>query len=714
MLWIGMLLLAGMSSTARAAEPLSFARDVAPALTKAGCNMGACHGSFQGRGGMSLSLLGFNPAADYDVLFKHSRGRRIVPAAADQSLLLLKATGKVPHGGGRRLAEDSEGYRLLRDYISQGMPLAKAEPTVTSIEVTPPEVTIGTNSNFKIQVTALWSDGRKQDATPWALYDTPYKTRLEVDSTGGVRTLEAGKTPVSVRYMGQVAAVMVSVPFGKVETAVNFTPRNKVDEIVAKEWRRLGLKPAPLCDDATYLRRVTLDVIGCLPTPDEVQTFLGDQDPKKRARVVDDLLKRAEYVDYWSLRWGDLLRVHRRYLGEKGLAAANGWLRRAMRDNMPLDQMTRELLTSQGSLYANGPVAYYFIDSKPEELAETTAQVFLGVRLQCTRCHHHPLEVWSQDDYYGLANCFTRMEIKENGDNGRYGGARLLRASAEPNKKRKALIDIAPSILGAKLDANSVDIRRELADTMTSPENPFFARNLANRYWAWLTGRGLVEPVDDIRATNPPTIPVLFDLLAKELSEHQFDARHLIRMICDSHVYQLASEVNPSRDADGSLYTHRVPRRFSAEVLLDAINQVTLFDDDRFDNTPKGTKAIALPDPSIKSYFLDTFGRPARNSACECARPSGPDLAQALHLLNGPTLQDRITGPNRRVGLLVSKGKPDGEITEQLYLAALGRRPTVDELKSVVELVASYSTKQEAYEDILWALMNTAEFSFNH
>ncbi len=698
------------------AEKFRFTREVVPALTKAGCNSGACHGSFQGRGGMSLSLLGFNPAADYDVLFKQGRGRRVNPAAPELSLLLLKGTAQVPHGGGKRLAADSDAYRVLRDYIAAGLPpLGEHEPTVVRLDVTPREVTLAPQAEVKLKVTAHWSDGFVQDATPWALYDSRFKARVEVDEQGVIRALEPGKSPVTVRYLGQVAAVAVSVPYAESVAAAPFTPHNKLDEIIAAEWQRLRLTPAPLCDDATYVRRLYLDLIGTLPQPAEVLAFLNDDHPQKRTRLVDELLARPEYVDFWTLRWSDLLRVHRRYLGEKGLAAFSGWLRRAMRENLPIDRLTRDVLTSQGSLYGNGPVAFYFIDSKPEELAETTAQVFMGVRLQCTRCHHHPLEVWSQDDYYGLAACFTRVEIKNNGDNGRFGGAQLLRTVAQPNKKRAPLVAADPSVLGRKLDLSQTDdVRRDLAAAITAPDNPFFARSFANRYWAWLTGRGLIEPVDDLRATNPPTIPAALDWLTQEFVAHGYDARHLIRTICASRVYQLASEVNPVHDADGSLYTHRVPRRLIAEVLLDAINQVTQYNDTSFDGTPKGTRAIALPDPSIKSYFLDAFGRPVRNSACECARQGGADLAQALHLVNGSTIQERITGDGSVVSRLLNEKLTDAAIVDQLYLATFARRATTDEQRTIQELLRDYASRQEAFEDVLWSLLNAAEFSFNH
>ena len=701
---------------------LSFTRDVVPVITKAGCNMGACHGSFQGRGGMTLSLLGFAPAVDYDVLFKQGRGRRFSATAPEHSLLLRKATGTVAHGGGRRFGEDSEAFRILRDYIAQGAPPpGEGEPEITRLETTPAEFTLSRGAEAKLKVLAHWSDRSVQDVTKWAQYDSRLKARVEVDEFGHIRALESGKTAVTVRYLGQVASVAVSVPFAA-PTNLKFPIRNRLDTIAAEEWQRLGIEPAPLADDATFVRRVYLDVIGTLPTADETRRFLADNSADKRSKLVDALLERPEYVDYWSLRWGDLLRAHRRYLGDKGLAGFNGWIRQSVRDNKPLDVMTRELLTAQGNLFTNGPVGYYFIDEKVEDLAETTSQVFLGVRLQCTKCHHHPNEVWSQQDYYGLAAFFSKLETKDSGQAGaRFGGPKSIRPSAAENPNRKPTMAVAPRVFGTDdlvkpaTDAAGaiVDPRVALADWITQPTNPYFARNFANRYWAALTGVGLVEPVDDMRATNPASLPRLLDALAEELAAHKFDPKHLLRMICNSSVYQLAPELTPQRDVDGSLFTHRVPRRLPAEVLLDAVNQAT-GSVESFLGQPSGTRAIALPDPSIASLFLTTFGRPSRSSPCDCARGSAPDLSQVLHFANGTALHEKITAANGRLATALKAKRTDAELLEDLYLTALSRRPTKDEAAAVKEIIASASSRDEAWQDVLWTLVNCSEFMFGH
>ncbi len=715
--WTGLAvsaMLLGTAGTARAdaVAPVDFTRDVIPVLTKAGCNAGACHGSFQGRGGFALSLLGFDPAADYAAIVTASRGRRVRPASPERSLLLAKGTGAVPHGGGKRLRADSVGYRLVRDYLRQGAVPPSATPAIIALDVQPRQLTLHAGQKASLRVSARWSDGVERDVTAWALFDSRDATLAPVTADGIVTAHRAGQSAVGVRFLGRVASVAVAVPFAS-PTPFTFTSVNFIDELIAAEWRRLGAAPAPLTGDGEFQRRVSLDLTGTLPTPEEARRFLAATDPDKRRRLIDELLERPEYTDYWSLKWGDLLRVHRRYVGDKGLGSFGGWLRQAVRANQPVDQMVRTLLTAQGNLFVNGPVAYYFVDQKPEELAETTAQLFLGVRLQCARCHHHPFEAWSQDDYYGLAAFFTRLEVRDNGDKGRFGGMQILRPVAQPT--RTLPVAASPRLFGTTpaAVATAGDVRRVLADWITDPKNPYFARNLANRYWAYVMGRGLVEPIDDLRTTNPASHPALLDALAQELVEHRFDAKHLLRLICNSRVYQLQAEVAPERDRDGALFIHRTPRRLPAEVLLDAINHVT-GSGEKFDGTPAGTRAIALPDPAVVSAFLETFGRPQRNNPCECARDSSPDLLQALHLINNTALHGKIASGEGRLRKLVAQKQADRQIADELYLAAYCRLPTSEEWTTIQEALAATPVRTEAWEDLLWALLNSPEFSFQH
>lgn len=691
----------------------SFGRDIIPALTKAGCNSGACHGSFQGRGGLQLSLLGFDAAADMDALTKASRGRRINTSSPADSLLLLKATGAIGHGGGRRISEDSEVAELLRRWLTSGRTAPTPEDLVgLRLSVEPKLLRLQPESQQSIRVMATFGDGESRDVTSWALFDTREERIADVTRTGTVTARTAGRTAVSVRYLGQVATVDVLVPYSG-DQKFEFAEANFIDEIVAAEWRTMGVRPASLADDATFLRRVYLDLIGTLPTADEARAFLAETAADKRSTIVDQLLRRPEYVDYWSLRWGDLLRAHRRYLGDKGLASYSGWIRQSVRDNKPIDEMTRELLTAQGNLFTNGPVGYYFVDEKVEDLAETTAQVFLGVRLQCTRCHHHPNEVWSQDDYYGLAAFFSRLETKDSGLRGaRFGGPKSIRPVAAMNPQRKPQVAAEPRLFGATT-VTEVDPRQHLADWITDRGNPFFAKNFANRYWAALLGRGLVEPVDDLRDTNPASMPALLDALAKEFTDHDCDAQHLLRTICKSRVYQLDYELSPDRDQDGQLCTHRRLRRLPAEVLLDAVNQVTETPE-VFPGQPPGTRAIALPDPTIASAFLTTFGRPQRSNPCDCARSSSPDLAQALHLVNSPAMHNKVTAAEGRLSKLLAGNASDRDIVDELYLAAFARFPTDQERADIDQTLQEVSPRTEAWQDVLWALLNTAEFEFQH
>lgn len=696
-------------------EQVSFARDVAPVLTKAGCNSGACHGSFQGRGGLQLSLLGYDPVVDYDALMKAGRGRRVNPSAPEASLLLRKALGQMPHGGGSRWEAGSPAQQIVLRYLQQGLqPPSGAEPTLRRLQVTHTSVQLAPGSHHALRASAEWSDGVVRDVTGWCLFDARERLIAEVSPDGVITAQGPGLTAVTVRFAGHVAAVTVEVPLGQSAEIADFTPVNFIDEEASRAWRRLGVTPAPRASDAEFLRRVYLDVIGTLPTPAEIRSFLQSTAPDKRSQIIGALLQRPEYVDHWSLRWGDLLRVHRRYVGDKGLASFSGWLRQSIRENKPIDVLTRELLTAQGNVFTSGPVAYYFTDEKPEDLAETTAQVFLGVRLQCARCHHHPNETWSQQDYYGLAAFFTRLEKKDTGDEGRFGGFRSIRPVPRDVPARALATPAAPSLLGAAPDlAATPDWRTALAAWITSRDNPYFARSFANRYWGWLIGRGLVEPVDDLRATNPPSHPELLDRLAREFIEHGYDGRHLVRLICESATYQRASELTPTRDGDGRLLTHRVPRRLPAEVLLDAVNQAC-GTREAFAGQPTGTRAIALPDPTIASTFLNTFGRPLRNSPCECARGGLPDLSQTLHLLNSAALHDKVSGAESRPALLLREKATDAERLEELYLATLSRLPTAEEAATVQTLLADSPTPAEGWQDLLWALLNSAEFTFQH
>lgn len=697
-------------------KTISFKREVVPALQKLGCSAGKCHGSFSGRGGLRLSLWGSDPVMDYEGLVLQDRSRRVNPAASDRSLMLLKPTTRIPHEGGHRLIEDSPAYHLLRKWIAQGVKSpAGDEGRVVRLEIKPTEVLLQPKHSVRLQVTAHWSDGLVQEVSDWAVYDVRESAIAEVVGDGTIRGINPGRTSVTIQYMGRNEAVPVSVPYGDSTKDVAFKPLNFIDEIIVKEWRKMGVTPAPVADDYEFLRRMHLDVVGRLPLPEEIKAFVDSKDPGKRAKLVDELLARPGYVDYWTLKWGDLLRVHRRFLGDKGMWSFHDWLARSFRENKPVDQMAREMITSRGDLYSNGAVGFYFVDDKPEQLAETTAQVFLGVRMQCARCHDHPLEIWKRADYFGLANYFARITKKDNGDGGRFGGASLLGVSAKPTKAMRPAMQMEPRAFGTEADDKELagDVRQHLATWMTAKENPFFARNWVNRYWSYLMGRGLVEPVDDLRGSNPAAIPALLDALADEFEKHGYDLKHLIRTICKSRVYQLASEVKPERDAEGKFYSHRRYQRLSAQVLADAIDQATGVPEE-YEGVPVGLRAVQLPDPKIRSEFLSAFGRSERASPCECASSNDPDLAQALQLLNSEAINRKITHQSGRLAKLLAGGKTDAEVVETLYLLTLSRAPSLAEREHVKAELARAPSREEGFQDLFWALLNSSKFVYQH
>lgn len=704
------------SESPPATEPqLDFLRDVVPALTKAGCNAGTCHGSFKGRGGLQLSLLGFNPSIDFDSIVKQGRGRRISITSPEHSLLLRKPTVQIPHGGGQVLKPSDPAYIVLRNWIAQGA-IAPPEPFpfVTGIQVSQTDLVMQPGETVTLKVQATWSDGHQGDVTPWALYDAGTAGFATVSKAGEVRAEKSGRLAVAIRYLGQVAVVTVTVPFASQSDLTKFQPRNYIDELVAAEWQKVGLTPAPLCDDTTFIRRVFLDLAGMLPMPAELREWSTSADPEWRSKLVDTLLERPEYVDYWTLQWSDLLRAHRRFLGEKGLGSFQSWMRETIRTNRPVDEWVREMLTARGSLYTNGPVAFYFVDPTPQDLAETTAQVFLGVRLKCARCHHHPFEVWSQEEYYGLAAFFTGVKKKDTREQGLFGGSQSIRVEASQTLPHPYTgVPIGPRMLGhepLELEADA-DARPELAAWITDPKNPFFAKNIVNRYWGMLFGRGLVNPIDDLRATNPATYPAVLDALAADFVAHDYDLKYLLRTICNSSVYQLSAELTPTRDEEGIFLTHRVPRRLPAEVMLDAIGKTT-GSQEKFVGMPEGTRAIALADPDVKSTFLDIFGRPKRTTTCTCERQNQLDLRQALHLVNNEQLSQKIAASDARVALLLAEKKTDAEICDELYLAALSRLPDDIERAQINAWLVEPASRQETFEDLLWTLINCAEFAF--
>ena len=698
--------------------PLHFNNDIIPLLTKAGCNSGGCHGKQSGQNGFKLSVFGHDATADYESLIHEGRGRRLFPAVPAQSLLLAKATNRVPHGGGRRLEEDSIEYRRLLRWVVSGVPKGVDDAVqVVRIEVHPRQRVMTERSRQQLLVTAHYSDGSLRDVTHETLYSSNDDTLAQVDSRGRVATtMLAGEAAIVARYREQVASSRITVPLNQ-DLAIpaelaKWNRSHFIDRLVADKWEQLHLFPSFEADDATFHRRVFLDLIGKLPAPAEVATFLADTHPDKRVQLVDRLLSRPEYADYWALKWADLLRINREDLGARPAYQYHQWLRKSLQQNQPYDQFLRELLTAQGSNERNGAVNFYTAFPAPNDLSIAVSQVFLGVRLECARCHHHPYEKWGQDDFYGLAAFFPRVQKKKG------VGAELVFFVGDKGEVRHPRTNaIVPPhvLLGVPWDsATHSDPRHFLADWMTAPQNPFVARTLVNRVWAQLMGRGLVEPIDDMRDTNPSTNEPLLMALAQDFVTQRFDVRQLIRTITTSRVYGLSSQPNVSNARDTQNYSRAYRKRLGAEVLLDAVSDVT-GDAHSFSGMPPGTRAVQLWDHRLPSSFLDTFGRPQRKTVCQCERVSETSLGQVLHLMNAPVVSDKISSPAGRASSLAASERSVDDIIVELYLATFGRPPRDAELSAArTAFAAEGSTRRSAAEDVLWALLNSAEFVLNH
>ncbi|QDV68851.1 hypothetical protein Poly24_25640 [Rosistilla carotiformis] len=712
-------------------EPtVSFINDVVPVLTKSGCNTGVCHAKAGGgQNGFQLSLFGFEPQEDYDHLVLEGRGRRLFPTDPDRSLLLVKAVGEVPHGGGVRLDPKSEGYATLRRWIAQGAPNSTdAEPTLTSIEVLPGRETVAAESEQQLKSLAHYSDGSSRDVTELAVYECNDRAMAEVSETGLVRTESIpGKVAVMVRYQGQVAVFNGSIPLG---APVEQLPesRNFIDDFVFDNLKTLGIPPSPVCDDATFIRRVSLDIAGRIPTDEESRAFLANEAPDKRDQLIDDLLRSPDYADYFANKWTSLLKNRRDDASDiTSNFAFHSWIRDSLLANTPYDQLARELLAATGTIIANPPVAWYKRVKQPQEQIEDVAQLFLGVRMQCAQCHHHPFERWSQDDYYGLAAFFSQVGRKPTDTRGE--DLIFHKRGIAGSKNIKTGMTVPPAALGDDVGTIPADEdpRLRLANWMSRPENPFFAKSLVNRYWKHFFARGLIEPEDDIRDTNPPTNPELLAALEEHFLSSGFDLKELVRTITRSNAYQLSATPNEHNIADRQNYSRFYPRRMQAEVMLDSIDQMTGATTS-FANLPAGTRAIALPDNSYNraSPFLKVFGRPESSSVCECERVQSASLAQSLHLLNAADIKGKLATANGRADQLSKAETSDAEKISKLYLAAFARPPREEELQVALDYLAQPSVDaagkpidakvaaRDNYQDLVWALINTKEFLFNH
>jgi hypothetical protein len=711
-----LLLLASIA--ALCAEPVTFLRDVAPVLNKAGCTSGPCHGAAKGKNGFKLSLRGYDPQFDYEALLYDLSGRRFNRAEPARSLLLAKPTQQVPHGGGLRFEKDSDYYKVIYQWIAQGVPYGDpAKDNVAAIEVQPKEIHMPKpGETAQIKVLARFADGQTREVTREATVESNVPDVAKVDAAAKVSGERIGEATMLVRYQGKFSTVPVTILNPKPGFAWTPLPQhNYIDTHIDAKLQRLKIQASPLADDATFLRRVTLDLTGQLPTPAEVRAFLADPAPTKvkRARMIEKLIARPSYTDYWTIKWGDLLQSSRKYLGEKGTFAFREWIRDSIASNKPYDKMVRELLTSRGSSYDEPAANFYRITRDPKLTMEKTTQVFLGVRMVCAQCHDHPFERWTQNQYFQMSAFFSAVGLRP----GYEVGEEIIydQRSGFDMKHPKDSRVVAPEFLIASARPVAIpndDRRRDaLATWLTSKENPFFAKAVANRVWSYFFGKGIIDPVDDIRASNPPVNPALLEALTNDFIAHNFDLQHLMRTIVNSRAYQTSIVTNEWNEKDGENFSHYMPRRMSAEALMDAV-AAAAGARPKFPEVPEDLSATQLPDPHVgKDGFLDLFGRPSRESACECERRTDFSLPQALNLVNGATISDAVADSKGRVANLILSGRSDAAVVEELYLAALSRLPNKAESERGQRYLAGGSRAVRA-QDLLWALLNSKGFLY--
>jgi len=700
------------------ARPLNFENDIIPILDRYGCNSSGCHGKAGGQNGFKLSVFGFDPKADYRALVMEGRGRRVFPAAPARSLLLQKVSGGLPHGGGVKIDPQRPEFKTLFDWVATGAPYGSPEdPRVVSIEVQPSEARMEMGTRQPLVVTATWSDGQQRDITQLSSFQSNHEALATVDEQGIVTSGDApGSVAVMATYLGLVDVFTAIVPnAGRAVAESSVVEHNVVDTMVHQRLRTLNITPSQPTDDATYLRRVYLDIIGTLPTANESRVFLSDTRPDRRALLVDELLARPEYADYWALKWADLLRVNRLALGKKNAYRYYQWIHDSFARNEPLDHFARQLITAEGPLDETPAAHFYKVVSNPNDMASTVAQVFLGVRIECAQCHHHPFDRWSQNDYYGMQAFFTEVAFKSSSL-----GDALVSTGKSKTKHPRTGEAIAAHALGelplAQQQPGSPPTgsrREQLASWLTTGENEWFARNLANRIWAHFMGRGLVEPVDDFRLTNPPSNVALLDALADHLVASRFDQHQLIRLITASAAYQRSATPNETNRNDEQAYSRFMFKRIDAEVLFDAVCQTTGIKE-KFQGVPAGSRAIQLWDSAVPHYFLRLFGRPVRATACECERVGEPTVGQVLHVLNSPEIQEKLSHAGGRIATLVRQFSQNDMLVVELYLTFFNRYPTAEERLAAIDYLNRNENRQIGSEDIAWSMLNSLEFLFNH
>jgi len=711
------------------ARPINFTNQIEPILTKLGCNSGGCHGKIAGQNGFRLSLLGFEPELDYMTLVKESRGRRLFPASPDQSLFLMKAAGVVPHGGGKKTEVGSEEYKVLRRWIASGLPYGQpSDPSVTKVSVTPEHRVVDRQGRQQLAVLAHFSDGTVEDVTRRAQYESNETEVATVSETGLVQTLSmTGQSAIMVRFSGNVSVFSAVVPRPGPAATFTFEAKTVVDQHTSTKWKELGIAPSELCSDDQFIRRAYLDITGTLPTAEVVMKFAVDKDPAKRDKLVDQLVEMPEYSYFFANKWADVLRVKRRNQPDRaaGTLAFHSWIRDAIAADKPYDEFVRDIVSAIGDESKSPPTVWFKEVTTPEQFVDDVSQVFLGQRLACANCHHHPYEKWTQDDYWGIAAFFARVGKKPVLTPGRTGNNNqgapqfiFTKSSGSVTNKRTNKTAILKPLDGEPMEFTAEDDPRvRFSEWLTGPKNPFFAKAVANRYWAHFFGRGIVDPLDDMRVTNPPSNPALLNALAEDLVKNQFSLKSLVKTICKSKTYQLSSTPNEFNQSDKQSYARYYPKRLSAEVVFDAVSMLTSSPSD-FPGLPKDknapTRALMLPDEAFNSYFLDVLGRPQRISACECERVNEASLAMTLHMLNSQEVQDKVARVGGRADALAKDTRPDEVKLDELFILAVGKKPTTEQMALAKQHLAKHEkAKKLAYENIIWALVNSKAFLFN-
>ena len=708
-------------SKADAERPISFRLDVMPVFAKAGCNTGSCHGSASGKDGFRLSLFGFDPAGDYYRITRQMSGRRINLAMPHESLLLAKATGRVSHTGGERMTPDSDLYATLLRWLEAGAPDDKKDVAhVTGIDLMPNEMVLdGEDATQQLAVLAHYSDGTDRDITDLATFITNNENSAKISPRGEIDAGQRGEAFVMARFDAfTVGSRAIILPEDIEYQQPHFPANNYIDRLVAEKLKKLRITPSKLCSDRVFLRRVFIDIVGKLPTREEYERFMNDDSPDKREKLVDRLLERKEFVEIWVMKFAELLQIRSSRnvnlgMSYKGATLYYEWLEKQFASNRPMDEIVQELIGSSGSTFTTPQTNFYEVERDRKKLAENVAQVFMGMRLQCAQCHNHPFDRWTQDDYYGFVAFFSQVGRKEAQD----PRAKIIydRGGGEV-KHPVSGKTVEPKFLGGKTPdiERSDDRRKVLAEWLASPDNPFFAENLANIVWAHFFGRGIVEPVDDVRVSNPPSNRALLEKLGEKFTEYDYDFKKLVRDICTSRTYQLSTQTNPTNKLDQSNFSHAYIRRIRAEILFDVISQVTkTTDQNDFKGLPKGSRAVQIADGRTSTYFLTTFGRATRETVCSCEVVMEPNLSQALHLINGDTVNQKIRN-GKVVQHVLENEKTPKQVVTDLYIRCFSREPTEREMTRILEAIKQADDQQAALRDVFWALLNSKEFLFNH